>query len=74
MITFEEFCRDSNGPKTRENYGAFLRFMKRAQCEHATSWREANEKICATFASITEEVDADAALGFDHLRKVMDRA
>ena len=74
MITFEEFCRDSNGPKTRENYEAFLRFMKRAQCEDATSWREAHEKICATFTMITEEVDADAALGFDHLRKVMDRA
>jgi hypothetical protein len=74
MITFEEFCRDANGPKTYDNYEAFLRFMKRAQCEDATSWREAHEKICATFDMITEEVEVDNALGLDHLRKVMDRA
>ena len=33
MITFEQFCAETKGPKTRANYEAAMRFMKRAQQE-----------------------------------------
>lgn len=57
MITFEQFCTGTSGPKTRGNYEAFLRFAKAFNCEDSGSYTEMDERIKASMEMLSDELD-----------------
>lgn len=56
MISFEEFCQQTNGPKDRKNYEAMLRLAKRFDIEF-NSYQEFKEKCLASFEIAGERLE-----------------
>jgi hypothetical protein len=74
MVSFEEFCKQTPGPRTRENYEAWLQFCQRAQCSLGDTFEECRTKQNAAMSIIQQEMEENVSLGFHHLREFMERA
>ncbi len=54
-MTREEFMASTNGPKTEDNYQAFLRLSKMFQVDPEDNYEEQREKVLASMQMLADE-------------------